>query len=57
MFGVPFLQVEGVMVPLFLWSLLPVGGIGPVACQVFLVGGVDLDLFSLECNEAYNNEF
>ena len=41
----------------FLWSLLPVGGIGPVACQVFLVGGVDLDLFSLECNEAYNNEF
>ena len=40
------------------------GGGGPVACQGFLVRGlvsvfwwVELDLFSLECNEVSNSEF
>ena len=40
------------------------GGGGPVACQGFLVRGlvsvfwwVELDLFSLECNEVSSSEF
>ena len=47
-----------------LWKFLPVGGIGQVACQGFLVReacmGVlvgELDLFSLECNEVSSSEF
>ena len=47
-----------------LWSFLPVGGVGRVTCQGFLVReacvgalvGV-LDLFSLECNEVSSSEF
>jgi len=41
-----------------LWRFLPVGGVGQVAYQSFLVREaclvfwwVELDLFSLECNE------
>ena len=41
-----------------LWRFFPVGGVGRVACQGFLVGKlasvfwwVKLDLFSLVCNE------
>ena len=40
------------------------GGVGPVACQGFLVGGAcicvlvgELDLFSLESNEVSSREF
>ena len=47
-----------------LWSLLPMGGVGLVACQDFLVReaciGVlvgQVDLFSLECNEVSSSEF
>jgi len=43
---------------------LPVGGVGQVACQGFLVKKacisvllVKLDLFSLECNEVSSSEF
>ena len=47
-----------------LWRLLPVGGVGLVACQGFLVREacicvrwMELDLFSLECNEVSSIEF
>ena len=47
-----------------LWRFLPVGKVGRVACQGFLAGGlasvfwwVELDLFSLVCNEVSNSEF
>ena len=47
-----------------LWRFLPVGGVGWVACQGFLVREawvsvqcVELDLFSLECNEVSSSEF
>ena len=47
-----------------LWSLLAVGGVGLVACQGFLVRQlasvfwwVELDLFSLKCNEVSSSEF
>ena len=47
-----------------LWRLLTVGGVELVACQGFLVRKacvgvwwVELDLFSLECNEISSNEF
>ena len=47
-----------------LWRFLPVDGVGRMACQGFLVGKlasvfwwVELDLFSLECNEVSSSEF
>ena len=46
-----------------LWRFLPVGGVGRVACQGFLVREacvsvlVELYLFSLECNEVSSSEF
>ena len=47
-----------------LWRFLPVGGVGLVTCQGFLVRKlvpvfwwVELDLFSLECNEVSSSEF
>ena len=47
-----------------LWRLHPVGVVGRVACQGFLVReaciGVlvgQVDLFSLECNEMSSSEF
>ena len=46
-----------------LWSFLTVGGVVQVACQGFLVREacvgvlvVELDFFSLECNEVSSNE-
>ena len=46
-----------------LWSFLTVGGVGWVACQGFWLGKfvsvfwwVELDFFSLECNEVFSNE-
>ena len=46
-----------------LWSFLTVGGVVRVACQGFLVREacvcvlvVELDFFSLECNEVSSNE-
>ena len=44
-----------------LWNLL-VGGVGQVACQGFLareacVIVLELDVFSLECNEMSSSEF
>jgi len=46
-----------------LWSFLTVGGVVRVACQGFLVRKfvsvfwwVELDFFSLECNEMSSNE-
>ena len=46
-----------------LWSFLAVGEVVSVACQGFLVGKlvlefwwVELDFFSLECNEVSSNE-
>ena len=45
----------------YLCSLLPVDGVGPVACQGFLVRGacvcVLVDLFSLKCNDVSSGEF
>ena len=47
-----------------LCRLLPVGGVGRVACQGLWLGKlalvfwwVELDHFSLECNEVSNSEF
>ena len=50
-----------------LLRFLPMGGVGRVACQGFLVREacicvsvfwwVELDLFSLECNEVSSDEF
>ena len=47
-----------------LWRFLPVGGVGQVGCQDFLVReacvGVlvgEMDLFSLECNEVSSSMF
>ena len=47
-----------------LLRFLPMGGVGRVACQGFLVRGacivfwwVELDLFSLECHEVSRSEF
>ena len=64
MFGVAFLYA-GSFGPSLLWTFLPVGGVGLVACQDFLVRGelvsvfwwVELDLFSLKCNEVSSIEF
>ena len=46
------------------WRLIPVSEVGRLACQGFLVKEdcvgilvVELDLFSLECNEASSSEF
>ena len=46
-----------------LWNFLAVGGVVRVACQGFLVREacvivlvVELDFFSLECNEVSSNE-
>ena len=42
-----------------LWSFLAVGGVVRVACQGFLVRvfwWVELDFFSLKCNEVSSNE-
>ena len=46
-----------------LWRFLAVGGVGQVACQGFLVREacvsvwwVELDFFSLKCNEVSSNE-
>ena len=47
-----------------LWRLLPVAGVGLLACQGFLDGRlalvfwwVELNLSSLECNEVSSSEF
>ena len=47
-----------------LWRILPVGGVGPVLVKVSWLGKlvsvfwwVELDLFSLECNEVSSDEF
>ena len=47
-----------------LWRFLPVGGVGWVTCQGSWLGKlvsvfwwVELDLFSLECNEVSSGEF
>ena len=47
-----------------LWMLLPVDGAGRVACKVSWLGNlasvfwcVELELFSLECNEVSSSEF
>ena len=47
-----------------LWRILPVGGVGPVLVKVSWLGKfasvfwwVELDLFSLECNEVSSSEF
>ena len=47
-----------------LWRFLTVGRVERVACQGFLIREacigvlwVELDLFSLECNEVSNSEF
>ena len=45
-----------------LWRFLPVGGLGKVACQDFLVrdvyvGVLELHIFSLECNEVPSSKF
>ena len=46
-----------------LWSFLPVGGVGQVACKGFLIRKacvgvlVELDFFSVECNEVSNMSF
>ena len=46
----------------FLWSFLAVGGVGQVACKGFLIRKacvgvlVELDFFSVECNEVSNYE-
>ena len=46
------------------WRVLPVGGVGQVACQGFLVRDACVsvlvgraDFFSLECNEVSSSEF
>ena len=46
-----------------LWSFLAVGGVVSVACQGFWLGNLvlvfwwmELDFFSLECNEVSSNE-
>ena len=61
--GCPFCRLE-VHGSSLLWNLLPVGGVGLVACQGLLVTEayvcdwwVELDLFSLECNEVSSSEF
>ena len=61
--GCPFCRLE-VHGSSLLWNLLPVGGVGLVACQGFLVTEayvcdwwVELELFSLECNEVSSSEF
>ena len=65
--GVPFLQAESLYFLLFVKST-PCGWVGPVACQVFLVGqncvcvlvGGARSLsffFFLECNEVSNSVF
>ena len=63
MFGVAFLYAESLWF-LFLMEVLPVGGVGRVACQGLLVRKfasvfwwVELDLFSLECNKVSSSEF
>ena len=47
-----------------LWRLLPVGGVGRMACQdswiarlALVFWWVELDLFSLECNAVSSSEF
>ena len=46
-----------------MWRWVPVGKVGWVACQGFLVREasvgvlVELDLFALECNEVSSSEF
>ena len=61
--GWPFCILE-VCGSFLLWRLLPVGGVGWVACQGFLVRElasvfwwVLLDFFSLECNEVSSSQF
>ena len=61
--GWPFCRLE-VCSSSWLWRLLPVGGVGLVAYQGFLVGKfayvfwwVELDLFSLEWSELSSSEF
>ena len=61
--GWPFRMLE-VCYSSLLWRFLPVGGVGWVACQGFLVREawvsvqcVELDLFSLECSDVSSSEF
>ena len=58
----PFCRLKVCGSPLW-WSLFPVGGVGLVVCQGFLVREacvsvwwVELDFFSLKCNEVSSNE-
>ena len=52
------------VVPFNWWSLLPVGGVGLMACKLFCLRElvsvfwwVELDHFSLELNEVSSSEF
>ena len=63
MFGVVFLYTRSLWF-LFIVGLLPVGGVGQWFVKVSWLGKlasvywwVELDLFSLECNEVSDSEF
>ena len=61
--GQPF-RILAVCGSSLLWRFLALGGVGCVSCQDFLVREacvgvwwVELDFFSLECNEVSSSEF